>query len=108
MKTTIACTLLLMLLCSFRLSAQWRWMNPQPQANSLSSVYYIDKNTAVSVGACGTILKTTNGGDRWTVQASGTIRDLNAVFFLDSKSVGRSVIPVSFSRRRTAEPPGQP
>ena len=50
---------------------QWRWQNPLPCGNSLSSVYFTDNNTGYAVGFTGTILKTIDGGATWTIYSSG-------------------------------------
>lgn len=45
----------------------WAWQNPLPQGNLLVSVSAPDSQTAVAVGAAGTIVRTTDGGDNWSV-----------------------------------------
>ena len=44
------------------------------------------QGTAVAVGALGTILRTTDGGDTWTPQSSGTTNFLNGVSFVDANT----------------------
>ena len=39
---------------------------------------------AWAVGDSGTILQTTNGGEEWLLQTSGTIKKLNGLQFIDS------------------------
>ncbi|MEO1434864.1 MAG: YCF48-related protein [Bacteroidota bacterium] len=50
----------------------------------LTDVFFIDANIGWVVGADGTILKTTNGGDSWTAQTSGVTTSLRGVHFLDA------------------------
>ena len=64
-------------------SAQWIWQNPLPQGNSLLGVSFIDANNGTAVGYEGTILRTTDGGNTWTSQSSGTTSYLSAVSFAD-------------------------
>lgn len=56
----------------------------------LQSVFFFDTNTGWSVASDGTIIKTTNGGSKWTVQTSGTTQPLRVVQFL-SKDEGYAV-----------------
>jgi hypothetical protein len=51
--------------------AQWRWENPLPQGNNLRGVSLVDANTGTLVGDYGTIVRTTDGGNNWTIQSSG-------------------------------------
>jgi photosystem II stability/assembly factor-like uncharacterized protein len=40
----------------------WFWQNPLPQGNHLWAAATLDPSTVVTVGAAGTILRTTDGG----------------------------------------------
>jgi photosystem II stability/assembly factor-like uncharacterized protein len=51
---------------------------------SLRSVDFIDQNYGWAVGDSGTILHTTNGGNVWTAQESGTTRNLSEVHFFNA------------------------
>ncbi len=51
-------------LCAF---CQWSWVNPLPQGNTIHDVKFIGSNSAIAVGECGTILKTTDGGNTWNL-----------------------------------------
>jgi photosystem II stability/assembly factor-like uncharacterized protein len=66
--------------------SQWHWQNPLPQGNTLRGASFVDANTGTVVGDYGTIVRTTNGGNSWTVQASGTTQDLWAVSFTDANN----------------------
>ncbi|MDP3582630.1 MAG: YCF48-related protein, partial [Ignavibacteria bacterium] len=84
MKTRL--TLLLTICFTMLLNAQWTWQNPLPQGNSLSSIHFADANLGWILGGGGTILKTTNGGENWMSQSSGTARSLRSVDFIDTKT----------------------
>src|SRR6267142_2457508 len=64
-------------------SSQWHWQNPLPQGNNLRGASFVDTNTGTVVGEYGTIVRTTDGGNSWTIQASGTTQTLWAVSFTD-------------------------
>jgi len=73
---------------SFTLFAQevWQWVNPLPQGNTLFDVHIFDANTAIAVGDAGTIMKTTNGGNNWSIlhHVCGITTALRSVAFIDS------------------------
>src|SRR5205809_7929077 len=64
----------------------WHWQNPLPQGNNLRGTSFVDANTGTVVGEYGTIVRTTDGGNSWTVQASGTTETLWAVSFTDANN----------------------
>ncbi|WP_207436023.1 YCF48-related protein [Sabulibacter ruber] len=49
-----------------------------------TGVYFLEENTGWAVGRNGVIAKSTDGGQTWTRQTSGTLRTLNAVHFTDA------------------------
>jgi len=57
---------------------------PNPTGVSLNGVCFVNETTGWIVGASGLIYKTTNGGDTWIQQASGTGRRLSKVCFIDA------------------------
>jgi len=63
----------------------WFWQYPKPQGNTLNDIYIFNQDTAIAVGDLGTVIKTTNGGENWSVQhhAAGTSQDFTGVYFLD-------------------------
>ena len=65
-------------------SAQWRWQNPLPQGNNLRAASLVNANTGTLVGDYGTIVRTTDGGNNWTIQSSGTTQTLWGVSFTDA------------------------
>ena len=52
-------------------------VNPNP----LNSVYFINANEGFAVGWTGRILHTTDSGNTWAIEASGTVKDLRGVYF---------------------------
>lgn len=68
----------------------WTWLNPLPQGNPLQSVFFVNSDTGYAVGDLGTIIKTDDGGNSWTLQNSGTEKNLESVYFVDT-SIGYSV-----------------
>ena len=61
----------------------WFWQNPLPTGNALNDVYFVDGSTGWAVGAYGTIIKTTDGGDNWSVQSTYKTYELKGVCFTD-------------------------
>src|SRR6266516_4015912 len=57
----------------------WRWRNPLPQGNGLSSVTHGD-GLFVAVGSFGTVV-TSPDGLHWTAQNSGSVQALGAVAY---------------------------
>lgn len=66
--------------------AGWSWLNPQPQGNDLNDLHVIDAHTIVAVGEMGSMIKSTDGGANWSVLDSGSIWELNAVWFADAQT----------------------
>jgi photosystem II stability/assembly factor-like uncharacterized protein len=64
----------------------WYWQNPLPQGNTLYSSFFIDSDHGTAVGEFGTIIKTTNGGETWVSESSGTTNNLHNVFFTDANN----------------------
>src|SRR3990172_1852344 len=83
-------TIIFSLSFSYSGLGQWFWQNPLPQGNSLTAVTFIDANIGFSVGYTGTILRTTDGGNTWESQSSGTINHLCGISFTDS-NIGTTV-----------------
>jgi photosystem II stability/assembly factor-like uncharacterized protein len=50
------------------------------------AIAWADETTAFVVGSAGTILRTTDGGDTWTRQESGTTHALHSVSFADANT----------------------
>src|SRR5436305_10551406 len=63
--------------------ARWVWQNPLPQGNTLYGVSFTDANTGTATGDNGTIVRTTDGGNSWVIQSSGSTNALYGVSFTD-------------------------
>ena len=61
----------------------WFWQNPYPTGFTLYGVSFSDENNGTAVGEYGAIIRTTNGGNSWIVQESGTTKNLRSVSFPD-------------------------
>ncbi|MFM1944394.1 MAG: hypothetical protein RI897_3376 [Verrucomicrobiota bacterium] len=72
--------------CVHSVAADWDWLNPSPQGNDLNDVHVIDSDNIVAVGPVGTIIKSSDGGLSWRVLDSGSIWELNGVWFTDAQS----------------------
>src|SRR5256714_12120564 len=63
--------------------ARWVWQNPLPQVTPLYSVSFTSASTGTATGDNGTIVRTTDGGNSWVIQSSGTTNTLYGVSFTD-------------------------
>ncbi|HDP97789.1 MAG TPA: hypothetical protein ENN22_01225 [bacterium] len=62
----------------------WFWQNPNPQGNTLRGVSFSDNYNGTAVGDFGTIIRTSDGGNSWVIQQSGTLETLFDVSFSDA------------------------
>jgi photosystem II stability/assembly factor-like uncharacterized protein len=60
---------------------EWELLFPSPTTNQMVGMYFIDSQTGWSVGEYGTILKTTDCGEDWTIQEIPWLFDLCDVHF---------------------------
>ena len=61
-------TLTLIMLCTYQLHAQpWEWSNPKPTGSWLTNLFFFNASTGYLIGDLGTILKTTDGGENWSM-----------------------------------------
>ncbi|HMQ69788.1 MAG TPA: YCF48-related protein [Ignavibacteria bacterium] len=65
--------------------SKWYWKQPLPTGNKLNSVYFINNNTGFASGEYGTIIKTIDGGNKWSICQSVKSSDLNSIFFLNER-----------------------
>ncbi len=64
------------------LNAQtWQWQH----GGALKDVHFVNKMQGWAVGLGGAIIHTTNGGQNWEIQYSGTTFELKSVHFLDAQ-----------------------
>ncbi len=63
----------------------WEWQNSTPQGNDLYDIHVFDRNTISIVGATGTLLHTSDGGEIWEIQhhSAGKGWELYSVNFLN-------------------------
>ncbi len=64
--------------------AQWQWLNPLPQGDGITDLFFISNTTGFATTNGGTILKSSNAGTSWEIQAKPADRSLNALFFANS------------------------
>lgn len=81
MKSTAACLILIFAILSTHAQSGWYWQNPTPQGNVLYDVSFYDLYNGWAVGDFGTILYTSNQGQTWARQRSGTEVELYDLFF---------------------------
>lgn len=55
------------------------WLHPQPQGNAIGAVDFLDARNGWAVGDLGTVLRTTDGGEKWSMVATGTRDNLFSV-----------------------------
>ncbi|HET6348268.1 MAG TPA: YCF48-related protein, partial [Candidatus Krumholzibacteria bacterium] len=89
MKHRLLPTLFLILLIApISASAQWTWVHPMPQGNTLRDVVFLTNTTAIAVGDYGTILVTHDTGATWSVawNVDGVTGTLQAIDRLDDNT----------------------
>lgn len=84
MKNKLYPVLFSLLLLGHSSFAQWRWLHPAPQGNSILKLSFISTSTGWAAGEKGALIKTTNGGQSWTLQYAGIIEDIRELQFTDS------------------------
>jgi photosystem II stability/assembly factor-like uncharacterized protein len=47
--------------------SQWTWRNPLPQGNNLYTIWGQNPDTLYAGGSIGTVMRTTDGGQNWTI-----------------------------------------
>ncbi len=88
MKKSLSSILFLLFILHVQtISAQWTWQNPLPNAHPLWSVTFVNENTGYTTSDLGTIKRTDDGGQTWTIQNSGTTNTLRDVSFADTDQV---------------------
>ena len=72
----------------FVISVNAQWYMQNPTLSDLMSVYFVDSDRGWAVGGGGTILNTSDGGETWVQQSSGTTSQLQSIYFTDSIKAG--------------------
>ena len=78
--------IILLVLLTCQIQAQWSNQNIVPEGNNLWSTFFIDDNTGWITGSNGFIKKTTNAGLDWVEQNSGTTLTLKSVQFINQNT----------------------
>ncbi len=77
---------ILVLVTVFHAAAQNRWQEIfSPTTKDLRKVSFLDGRRGWVCGNRGAILKTTDGGNVWTVQDAGIDKDIQDIFFLNER-----------------------
>jgi hypothetical protein len=63
------------------------WQKQHPVATRLNDIVFSDSSAGFAVGDGGVILKTADAGDSWTLLASGTTKNINALAVTDGGDV---------------------
>ncbi|MBT9491962.1 MAG: PKD domain-containing protein [Paucibacter sp.] len=74
------------LACTGAADTGWCWQSPKPSGNERADIFFLDAQTAWSVGANGEVLKTTDGAKTWVAQVTGLRTRLTAVRFADANN----------------------
>ncbi|HUB09086.1 MAG TPA: YCF48-related protein [Myxococcales bacterium] len=69
-------------------ASPWFWLSPTPGGFAVNAVAFPTASAGFLVGAQGTILATTDGGQTWQTQTAPTSVDLYGVFFLPDAQTG--------------------
>ena len=91
MKKYMLALLIIVSISNAKAQSSWQWQNPLPQGNNLNSVTFINNTTGFAAGDVGMIMKTTDSGESWSIQKSGTYNRLASVDFTDQQSIGYAV-----------------
>lgn len=87
---SIVLLVLLLILVSFNIYSQqtdqWKWLNPKPQGNTIFGMDFVNDNIGYSVGAYGTIIKTTDAGASWAPVRTDFVTPLYCVNFIDENT----------------------
>jgi len=65
----------------------WFWQNPLPQGSSLNSVKFINSQTGIAVGFFGSILRSTDAGETWSLYNSNFSNDIYSVAYTDENNI---------------------
>jgi photosystem II stability/assembly factor-like uncharacterized protein len=70
----------------FPAAGDWQLTRQQNLLTDLSDVHFVDEDDGWVVGSSGTVAHSSDGGDTWTPQSSGTSRTLKGVYFINSNT----------------------
>lgn len=75
--------IIILVIFSLRLVAQWSWLSPDPQGNNLNTIQLLNENVGLIAGDCETLLKTSDGGQSWNVIESSISGNITDIYFFD-------------------------
>lgn len=61
----------------------WEWQYPSPQSNDLNAIKVFNKDTFITIGKCGIIVMSMDGGSSWIFPRRATQNHLTKIFFLN-------------------------
>jgi len=67
-------------------SQEWVLQNPRPQFSGLRSIQFANPKTGWLIGNHGAVVVTTNGGENWVVQNTGTDEFISGISFVNSNN----------------------
>jgi photosystem II stability/assembly factor-like uncharacterized protein len=69
--------------------SNWTWVSPSPQGNDLYTLHLFSGNELIAGGDCGTVIRTTNTGNNWSVinKISGTSETIRYYYKYDNNNV---------------------
>lgn len=79
--------MLMIVLVTTAIHSKWLWQNPRPTGNDILNVKFINEQTGWFVGNCGTIFKTTDGGQNWLPIITKYTCDFTAVDPVDENNI---------------------
>ncbi len=94
-KNLFAFLFIVLAISTGRAQTSWFWQNPHPQGYGLQDGKFLNASTGFAAGKNGTIIKTTDGGNNWSIIYSDSnvtfntfkIINSNAIFVAGSKGV---------------------
>ena len=61
------------------------WLNPHPQGNSIYDSHFISETEGFACGSAGSFMKTTDGGESWTLMDADTLDEaLSGIYFINA------------------------
>ncbi|MBM4175280.1 MAG: hypothetical protein FJ213_03780 [Ignavibacteria bacterium] len=76
-------TLLIFFLSSFQVYSQWSLINPRPFEANINSSFFMNENIGWIACDHGEIYKTTDGGESWVFQITGSTSRLFSIHFVN-------------------------
>ena len=87
MRKTILLLLIIISFNTLKAQSTWFWQQPLPTGNFLYSVDFANEQTGYAAGTVGTVIKTTDGGNSWSLKNINTTDYLTSVSAADENTV---------------------